>query len=168
MNRELEQRYRLLHGSDREAARAELERIAASGKEVVIVSACLLGVRCRFDGKDKQDDPAVARVAGEAELLPLCPEVLAGFGVPRPAITLAADGRTATDDRGQDVSAQLDAGAGLAEKFAALAGATRALLKERSPSCGSSQVHGPDGLRDGEGRFTARLRKRGLPVVSEK
>ena len=39
--------------------------------------------------------------------------------------------------------------------------------KERSPSCGVSEIYGPDGLRPGEGRFTARLRKRGLPVVSE-
>src|SRR5260370_22144014 len=95
----LQQRYHLLPGADPEAARAEIARIKASGRPVVIVSACLVGVRCRFDGKDKRDDAATARVAGDAEILPLCPEVLARFGVPRPAITLGSDGKSATDAR---------------------------------------------------------------------
>jgi uncharacterized protein YbbK (DUF523 family) len=163
---ELHKRYRLLHG-ETEAARGELKRLAASGKEVVVVSACLLGVRCRFDGGDKRNDAAVARAVGDAEILPLCPEVLARFGVPRPAIRLSADGKIATDTKGRVVTSELEAGARLADLFATEAGATRALLKERSPSCGVKQVHGPDGLTDGEGRFTARLRRRGLPVVSE-
>ncbi|HUS65664.1 MAG TPA: DUF523 domain-containing protein [Kofleriaceae bacterium] len=167
MKPDLQTRYQLLHGSDTEAARAELARIKGAGKEVVLVSACLLGVRCRFDGQDREDPAAVARVAGDAELLPVCPEVLARFGVPRPAITLSPDGKVATDARGNDVTAALESGARLADLFATEAGATRALLKERSPSCGTRQVHGPDGVQDGEGRFTARLRKRGLPLVSE-
>jgi uncharacterized protein YbbK (DUF523 family) len=158
-------RYRLLHG-ETEAARAELKRIAASGKEVVIVSACLLGVRCRFDGQDKRDDAAVASVVGaDAEILPLCPEVLARFGVPRPAIVL--DGKQAFDAKGREVTQELEAGARLADLFATEAGAQRALLKERSPSCGVHKVHGPAGVIDGEGRFAARLRKRSLPIVSE-
>ena len=165
---ELERRYRLLHGGDSEAARAELARLRAAGREVVLVSACLLGVRCRYDGGDKRDDAAVARVAGGAEILPVCPEVLARFGVPRPAITLSADGKLATDARGRDVTAELDAGVRLADLYATEAGAVRALLKERSPSCGVTEVHGPDGVRAGQGRFAARLAKRGLPIVSER
>jgi uncharacterized protein YbbK (DUF523 family) len=165
---ELHRRYELLHGGDTEAARAEIARLSASGKRVVAVSACLLGVRCRYDGGDKRDDAAVARVAGpDAELLPICPEVLARFGVPRPAITLSADGKLATDARGRDVTPALDAGVRLADLILREAGAVRALLKERSPSCGVHQVHGPDGLRDGQGKFAARLAKRGLPIVSE-
>lgn len=164
---DLHNRYQLLHGGDREAARAECARLKASGREVVIVSACLVGVRCRFDGKDKDDPAAIARLAGDAEILPLCPEVLAQFGVPRPAITLDSDGKTAIDARGRDVTSELEAGVRLADLLASESGATRALLKDRSPSCGVHQVHGPDGLRDGEGRFTTRLKKRGLPVVCE-
>ncbi|MGZ3439338.1 MAG: DUF523 domain-containing protein [Polyangia bacterium] len=166
---EMQRRYELIHGGDTEAMRAELARLTASGREVVVVSACLLGVRCRYDGNDKRDDAAVARVAcGEVEILPLCPEVLARFGVPRPAITLSADGKLATDARGRDVTAELEAGVRLADLVARESGAMRALLKERSPSCGVNEVHGPDGLRAGEGRFAARLRKRGLPIVSER
>ncbi len=113
--------------------------------------------------------PALARAAGgDVEILPLCPEVLARLGVPRAAITLSADGKIATDAHGRDVTAELEAGVRLADLLAREAGATRALLKERSPSCGVTEVHGPEGLRPGEGRFAARLRKRGLPVVSER
>jgi uncharacterized protein YbbK (DUF523 family) len=165
---DLQQRYELIHGGDTEAMRAELARLKASGKPVVLVSACLLGVRCRYDGKDKQDDAAVARVAAGAEILPLCPEVLARLGVPRPAITLSADGTQATDARGRDVTAELEAGVRLADLIAREAGAVRALLKERSPSCGVTEVHGPDGVRPGQGRFALRLSKRGLPIVSER
>jgi uncharacterized protein YbbK (DUF523 family) len=164
---DLHARYKLIHGNDREAARAECARLKASGREVIIVSACLVGVRCRFDGQDKDDPAAVARLAGDGEILPLCPEVLAQLGVPRPAITLSSDGKVATDARGRDITRELEAGVRLADLFASEAGATRALLKERSPSCGVHHVHGPDGIRAGEGRFTARLKKRGLPVVSE-
>jgi len=166
---DLQQRYELIHGGDTEAMRAEMERLKASGKPVVLVSACLLGVRCRFDGRDKRDDAAVARAAGgDTEILPLCPEVLARLGVPRPAITLSADGKSATDARGRDVTAELEAGVRLADLIAREAGAVRALLKERSPSCGVTEVHGPDGVQQGQGRFAARLSKRGLPIVSER
>ncbi len=166
---ELQRRYQLLHGSDREAMRAELARIKASGRPVVAVSACLLGVRCRYDGDDKRDDAAVARAVGsDGEILPICPEVLARFGVPRPAITLSGDGTRATDARGRDVTAELEAGVRLADLVASEAGATRALLKERSPSCGVHEVHAPDGLRPGQGRFAERLARRGLPIVSER
>jgi uncharacterized protein YbbK (DUF523 family) len=168
-DRDLEQRYRLLHGADTEAARAEIARIKATGKRVVVVSACLLGVRCRFDGNDKRDDAAVARAVGAGdEILPLCPEVLARLGVPRPAITLSVDGKHATDARGRDITPEFEAGMRLADLFAHEASAAAALLKERSPSCGVHEICGPDGVRPGEGHFTARLKKRGLPVVSER
>ncbi len=150
---DLEQRFRLLHG-EREGARAELQRLKNSGREVVLVSACMVGVRCRFDGKDKRLDDALAKL-GDVEILPLCPEVLAQLGVPRPTITLSDDGKRAVDAKGRDVTETLDAAVRLADLFATEAGATRALLKERSPSCGVTQVYGSDGVRAGEGRFTS-------------
>jgi len=167
---ELQRRYELIHGGDTEAMRAELARLAGCGRPVMLVSACLLGARCRFDGADKRDDAAVARAAGadDVALLPICPEVLARFGVPRPAITLSDDGKRATDARGRDVTIELEAGVRLADLIAREAGAVRALLKERSPSCGVHEVHGACGVRAGQGRFAARLAKRGLPIVSER
>lgn len=166
MAEELFQRYRLLHGES-EAARAELARIKASGKPAVLVSACLVGVRCGFDGNDKKMADVVARHTEGAEIVPLCPEVLARFGVPRAPMTLSADGKQATDDKGRDVTKELDQGARLADMLAEQAGVVRALLKERSPSCGVTKVHGPNGVQEGEGRLTARLKRRNLPIVSE-
>jgi uncharacterized protein YbbK (DUF523 family) len=168
MQADLAARYARLHGEDWDGARQEVEALKATGRPVAVVSACLLGVRCRYDGGDKAHPAAVARHAADAEILPLCPEVLARLGVPRPAIVLTDEGRARTAD-GRDVTTQLEAGATLAERLADLAGASRALLKERSPSCGCRRVHGaPDGgLRAGEGRFAARLRARGLPLASE-
>ncbi len=162
---DLLQRYQLLHGES-EAARAELARIKGAGKEVVVVSACLVGIACRHDGGHRKNETALAEL-GDVEVLPLCPEVLARFGVPRLTITLSTDGKSAIDARGRDVTTELEAGVRLADLFADLGGAKRALLKERSPSCGVHKVHGPDGIRDGKGRFAARLGKRGLPIVSE-
>ena len=162
---DLRRRYELLHGNDKEAARAELARLKSCGRPVVAVSACLVGVTCRFDGRAKEDEAALAREVGDAEILPVCPEVLARFGVPRPAIVL--DGKIAKDENGRDVTRELAEGARLADLWASEAGAARALLKERSPSCGVTKVHGPHGLEDGQGRFAERLKKRGLPIVSE-
>lgn len=167
MATELQQRFQLLHGES-EAARAELARIKASGKPAVVVAACLVGVRCRFDGRDKAMPEVVARHGGEnTELVPLCPEVLARLGVPRAPFHFSADGKTLTTEQGKDITEAVEAGARLADMLAQQAGATKALLKERSPSCGVTKVYGPDGVVDGEGRFTARLKKRGLPIVSE-
>ncbi len=64
MSNELQQRYQLLHGES-EAARGELARIKQSGKPAVIVAACMVGVRCRFDGRDKALPEVVARHTGE-------------------------------------------------------------------------------------------------------
>lgn len=166
MSSDLHQRFALLHGES-EAARAELARIKASAKPAVVVAACLVGVRCRFDGRDKALPEVVARHTVGAEIVPLCPEVLARLGVPRPAIHFTLDGKQLVTEQGRDVSSEIESGARLADMFAQQVSAVRAVLKERSPSCGVRKVHGPDGVTDGEGRFAARLRKRGLPIVSE-
>jgi len=165
MRSPLAQLYARLHGDSVEEACAAAREVGASGRPAVVVSACLLGVRCRYDGGDKRDDAAVERAAAGAQIVPLCPEVLARFGVPRPPIVL--DGERALADGGRDVSAQLEAGAALADQLSELSGATRALLKQRSPSCGTRKVHTPNGLVDGEGRFARRLRRRGLDVRGE-
>ncbi len=167
MSNELQQRYQLLHGES-EAARGELARIKQSGKPAVIVAACMVGVRCRFDGRDKALPEVVARHTAGAEIVPLCPEVLARLGVPRAAIHFAADGKQLVTKDGKDVTSEMESGARLADMLAQQVSAVRAVLKERSPSCGVTEVYGPDGVQPGQGRFAARLAKRGLPIVSEK
>jgi uncharacterized protein YbbK (DUF523 family) len=148
----------------------------AAGAEVVVVSACLLGERTRYDGGDKLTPAVVDPLCRDprVRVLPLCPEILGGMGCPRPPVAFAggvdaADpALRALDDRGVDRTAELRRGAARAEALAAAAGASRAVLKERSPSCGPHRVHAAGGVVPGRGMFAARLADRlHLRVVSE-
>lgn len=169
--RDLHERYRRLHEGDAEAAARE---VGASGKRVVVVSACLLGERTRWDGGDKLMPEVVDPLLADPSVavLPLCPEILGGMGCPRPPVHFVrGDGDDpafrVADDRGRDATAALAAGAARADALAAAAGASEAVLKERSPSCGVHAIHGPAGVRPGRGAFAARLLRRGLRVLSE-
>ena len=117
---DLEERYLLLHG-DRQEARREAARLASIGRETVVVSACLVGIRCRFDGADKACPEAVKSFAAHAEILPLCPEVLARLGVPRPTMNLSLDGNQVFNANGQDVTQLLLLGVDSADELAQLA-----------------------------------------------
>ena len=172
---ELHALFARLHAGDPEAAR-QAARELARHPDVVVVSACLLGERVRYDGGDKLDQNVVARTQGRS-ILPLCPEMLAGLGTPRPAIHFAkGDGAAllegqgaalAVDEQGRDAGAALLRGAAWAAELAALAGARRAILKERSPSCGLLQIHSARGIAPGRGCFAARLVRAGLVVENE-
>jgi uncharacterized protein YbbK (DUF523 family) len=177
----LKELYRRLHeaGPDEaeRAARELREAAAKAGRRVVVVSACLLGEKTRYDGGDKHVPEATDPLLGDpgVEVMPLCPEILGGMGCPRPPVHFAeGDGDTVldghgrlVDDAGRDHTGAMAKGAERADALAALAGAEQALLKERSPSCGSHQIHIAAGLADGRGVFAARLARRHLPVLSE-
>lgn len=132
------------------------------------MSACLLGERCNHRGA--ASPRAVVDALGERyRLVPVCPEVAGGLPVPRPAAEIAADGRVRTVE-GDDVTAEYRAGAEVAVALARTNDVVGAVLKARSPSCGSAQVY--DGtftrtLVDGEGLTAAALRAAGYQVVSE-
>ncbi|ACY18590.1 DUF523 domain-containing protein [Haliangium ochraceum] len=150
----------------------------------ILVSACLVGEPVRFDGRDRASaHPHMARWAQQGRLLPVCPECAGGLGVPRPpAEIITRDGQAA---QGADVFAgraivHTRAGAEVSDAFMrgaehalALArehGVRVAILKERSPSCGSSFVY--DGSFSGKplpgaGVTTHLLREAGIEVFSE-
>jgi uncharacterized protein YbbK (DUF523 family) len=140
----------------------------AAERPALLVSACLLGVACNHRG-DGNSDPRVLALRGSARLIPVCPEVAGGLPTPRPAAERDQDGRVRTA-AGDDVTAFYDRGATHAVALAHATGAKRAVLKARSPSCGSGQIY--DGfhhriLRPGDGVTTAALRAAGVEVVSE-
>ncbi len=147
-----------------------------SARRVVAVSACLLGERCRFDGRDKLDRDLVERLRAEgAEIVPICPEVLGGLGTPRPAAEIrGGDGEDVLDGRarvvvvatGKDVTREFLVGAEAALAAARAAGATEAVLKERSPSCGPTEVHRDGGPKPGLGVAAALFRRAGLRVIA--
>lgn len=134
----------------------------------LLVSACLLGVPCNHRG-GASPRPAVAALADRFTLVPVCPEVEGGLPVPRDAAELAPDGRVVTV-AGDDVTEAYRRGAAAAVALAATHDVAGAVLKARSPSCGSRQVY--DGtftrtLVEGEGLTAVALRAAGHQVLSE-
>ena len=136
----------------------------------VLVSACLLGQRCRYDAGDC-DDAVLRRELADRGLDPVsfCPEEHGGLGTPRPAAwltapaaeVLAGDGALVTES-GDDVTAAFRAGADGALALCQREGITRAFLKERSPSCGCRSTYLDGDLTDGPGLTTALLREHGI------
>jgi uncharacterized protein YbbK (DUF523 family) len=135
---------------------------------VLVVSACLLGVRCNHRG-GASPSPAVVALGNENRLVPICPEVAGGLPTPRPAAEVQADGTVLTES-GSDVTDQYRRGAGAAVELARVTGARGAVLKARSPSCGPSSRYDGTFTRTlvATPGLTARaLADAGLPVCSE-
>jgi uncharacterized protein YbbK (DUF523 family) len=137
-------------------------------RPAVIVSACLLGVRCNHKGEANTHDAVVALRATH-RVVPICPESAGGLPTPRAEAQRQTDGSVRTED-GRDVTAWYERGAAHAVRLAEAVGATRAVLKARSPSCGCHEIY--DGSFSqtrivGEGVTAAALRVAGLAVVSE-
>ena len=136
-------------------------------KKMILCSACLLGVECRFDGRGKKNRRVAALVKRNI-LIPICPELLGGLSVPREAAERR--GSRIMTQSGQDVTRQFRLGAVRTLRLAKMLKIKKAILKQRSPSCGSGQVY--DGTFSGKivagnGVTTALLTKNGIQVVSE-
>ena len=141
---------------------------APADAPTMLVSACLLGVRCNHLGASSLS-PAVRSLSGDHRLVPICPEVAGGLPTPRPAAELQVDGRVVTQD-GQDVSDLYRRGAQAAVDLARATGARSAVLKARSPSCGCHEVYDGTFTRTrvrGEGITARALREAGLSLRSE-
>lgn len=137
-------------------------------KEAILISACLLGVPCRYDGKSKPAD-GIAALETRCSLIPVCPEVLGGLPTPRPASEIQPDG-SVRNRAGQDVTAEYRAGAAKTLAVAQAQGCRLAILKTKSPSCGAGRIY--DGsftgtLREGDGITVRLLRENGVRVLGE-
>lgn len=137
--------------------------------ERILVSACLLGEKVRYDGgAATSDDPRLARWLREGRVVSFCPEVAGGLGTPRPRAE-RQDRRVVTD-AGADVTAAFALGARLSRDAAREHRIRVAILKDGSPSCGSSYVYDGtfSGRRIGEvGVTTAILQRDGVRVFNE-
>ncbi|HFD40016.1 MAG TPA: DUF523 domain-containing protein [Anaerolineae bacterium] len=155
---------------------------SSSGTELILVSACLLGVACRYDGQSCPEE-GVRDLAAHGRLVPICPEVAGGLPTPRPPAEIegAAEGldgeavltgRTRVVRRdGTDVSAAFIAGAEAALALARRLGLRRAILKADSPSCGVGRIHNGrfDGrLVSGDGVTAALLKQAGIDLFTER
>ena len=133
-----------------------------TGSEPVLVSACLLGIPCRWHGRwPKKRDKLIERLKKRYVLVPVCPEQLGGMATPRTGETLQGTGaqvldeglRIITPENGQDVTRFHVNGAKYTLEIAEIVGARRAYLKSGSPSC------------DREGVTGELLKRNGIKVV---
>jgi uncharacterized protein YbbK (DUF523 family) len=139
---------------------------------VIIISACLLGVPCRYDGAARPLRSFPEELAGRA-LLPVCPEELGGLPTPRPPAEITAgDGESVLDgsarlvrEDGIDVTAEFLRGAEAAVSLARRGGAELAVLRAGSPSCGAGSTHVGGRRVPGAGVTAAALRRAGLRLV---
>ena len=133
----------------------------------ILVSACLLGVRCRYDGASKMY-PEIEMLKSQHTLIPVCPEQLGGLPTPRPPAE--RQGEQVMTASGTDVTEQYRRGAEETLRLCRLFGCEAAVLKERSPSCGRGRIY--DGthtrtLTAGDGITAELLMKHGITVYGE-
>lgn len=136
-------------------------------KSPVLVSACLLGVKCRYNAVCGMAD-GLEELMECAQLIPVCPETLGGLPTPRPPAERVGD--RVVNCEGGDVTLPYVEGAQECLKLARLFGARYALMKERSPSCGAGEIY--DGTFShtrvpGDGVASAMLKQAGIAVYGE-
>lgn len=133
----------------------------------ILVSACLMGMSCRYDGKSNQLSKLQALMKQHI-CIPVCAEMFGGLPTPRPPAERQGN-RVVTED-GQDVTDAFIRGTAEILRLADLYHCKAALLKENSPSCGSGKIY--DGtftgtLVEGDGITTQLLKQKGIKVYGE-
>jgi len=144
---------------------------------MIMVSACLAGINCKYDGGNNLI-PWIRDLVADGKAIPVCPEQLGGLPTPREPAEIAGgfggdilEGKArVTTCSGEDVSAAFLRGAVEVLNLARLVGAACAILKERSPSCGSGWIYDGSFTHTpvpGQGVTAALLKENGIPVYSE-
>ena len=137
-----------------------------NGKEKILVSSCLLGLNCKYNGGNNYSEE-VEEYLKDYDVIPICPEIMGGLPTPRVPSEKIGD-KVITND-GRDVTEQYKKGAEetlfLAKKYHV----KKALLKLKSPSCGSGKIY--DGtfthfLIDGDGVTAELLKNNGIEIIS--
>ncbi|MGI6066157.1 MAG: DUF523 domain-containing protein [Bacillota bacterium] len=144
---------------------------------MIIVSACLLGRNCKYSGENNKNS-RIINILGNYPVLPVCPEELGGLSTPRPpaeiikgnGFDVLSGAARVFSCHGDDFTRHFSRGAEKVKEMAKKHQVSLAILKERSPSCGVSQIY--DGTFSGQtvpgcGVTTAGLRKAGIKVISE-
>lgn len=138
----------------------------------ILVSACLLGVNCRYDGKNHYQKQ-LEKLAKFYSLIPVCPEQLGGLSTPREPVELKKiNGRTqAMTKNNVDLTENFQRGAEEARKIAKMFNCTLAILKSKSPSCGLNQIYSgnfDDNIIEGNGLTAQLLLDEHLSIYTEK
>lgn len=145
-----------------------LIRSGGSNAPAYVVSACLAGFHCKYDG-GSNPCPEIVELFQKGLAIPVCPETLAALPSPRAPSEILPNGKVASKN-GEDLSAAFERGAAFALDLALKSGCRKAILKSRSPSCGCGQIY--DGtftgnLRPGNGKWTEKLLDAGFEIWTE-
>jgi len=143
-----------------------------------LISACLLGIKCSWDGTDKSSDENAMKLLSNEVLIPVCPEQLGGLNTPRPPQEIqGGSGEDVLGGRcrvknvnGDDVTEEFIRGAEQTLRIARLFKVSQFIEKSRSSSCGCGEIY--DGSFsskriDGDGVTSALLKRNGIEVISE-
>ena len=133
----------------------------------ILISACLVGDNVKYDGGNNKNS-LISKLLEKYELVPFCPEVEGGLPIPRHPCEQR--GEQVVNDLGEDKTDEFYRGADLALNICLYLKITKAILKERSPSCGVHSIY--DGtfshkVIDGSGVTAALLKRKGITVYSE-
>lgn len=136
-------------------------------KEKILVSACLLGVDCKYSGGNNSNEKVLEYIK-DYEVIPVCPEIMGGLPTPRSASERIGD--KVISNQGIDVTNEYTKGALETLKLAKLFNVKKALLKAKSPSCGKGKIY--DGtfsgvLVNGNGLTSELLESNGISVITE-
>ncbi len=136
---------------------------------ILLISACLLGEACRYDGKRRGVSPEIAAIARYHTLIPICPEVMGGLPTPRPPAERKGDRVISCE--GRDVTEAYRRGAEATLALCRRHRAAGVILKDMSPSCGTDGIY--DGSftrtrREGTGVTAELLLAAGIPVYDER
>ena len=138
-------------------------------KEKVLISACLIGSNCKYSGGNNcLDENVLSRLKEKYDLIPVCPETAGGLSIPRDPSERLGD--KVVSNKGRDVTEEFSSGADIAVTLAERFNCRTAVLKERSPSCGSHMIY--DGTFTGtaipgRGLAAEKLYNRGIKIMSE-
>ena len=140
-----------------------------SAKEKLLISACLLGINVKYNGKNNKID--ISKLNDRYELIPFCPEVEGGLPTPRPpSEIISCNPLKIINTSREDVTHYFVKGAKKALAICTKLNIKKALLKENSPSCGKSFIY--DGnfnkaLRGGQGVTASMLSKNSIEIFNE-
>lgn len=142
-----------------------LSTFPMGGNMKVLVSACITGVNCKYNGKNNVNIRAI-NFLKDKDVISICPEVLAGMKIPRSCAEIV-NGRV-VDENGNDVSSEYDKAVQIALSKIQNENIDLVILQSRSPTCGVNQIY--DGsftgkLISGMGLFAKELKQRGYKVI---
>ena len=138
----------------------------------ILISSCLLGIECRYDGGHSRAEDIIQK-AQEIQFIPICPEQLGGLSTPRaPSYIVKGDGKgvlsgnaRVINSLGKDVTEAFIKGARESLQLAQLTGATKAIVKDKSPSCGLNTPYCDTDTGYGLGVTAALLLNAGITII---